>query len=273
MKQILIAFCLLAGAEFVAAQGRAPLPMTLHKVTVIAHRGDHTQVPENTLAAYQHAIAAGVDYVEVDLRTTSDGRLMIMHDETVDRTTNGKGRLRDLTYQEIRTLKVVDKKNPGAATCTVPTFEEVLNLCKGKINIYLDFKDADVQKVYKLLKASGMLDHVAVYLNAESHYVDWKAVDARVPLISSVPGYNKDTAQMRKFLQDYQVSVIDGSPGDYDEVMLSVIRSCQVKVWLDVQNKEERPKYWMPILKTGVDGMQSDHPGALVKFLGNIGRR
>ena len=98
-------------------------------------------------------------------------------------------------------------------------------------------------------------------------------MDARVPLISSVPGYNKDTAQMRNFLEAYQVSVIDGSPGDYDEVMLAVIRSCHVKVWLDVQNKEERPEYWKPIINTGVDGMQSDHPGALVQFLESIGRR
>jgi len=273
LKQLIISLCLLAGSKFLAAQERAPLPKTLHSITVIAHRGDHTIVPENTLAAYRHAIAAGVDYVEVDLRTTMDGRLMVMHDETVDRTTNGKGRVRDLTYKQIRALKVTDKKNPGNAIHQVPTLEEVLNVCKGRINIYLDFKDANVRKVYDLLKRTGMLHHVAVYLNAESHYVDWKAVDPRVPLISSVPGDKKDSTHMRKFLEAYQVSVIDGSPGDYDEAMLAVIRSCHVKVWLDVQNKDERPEYWMPILKTGVDGMQSDHPGELVRFLKSIGRR
>ncbi|MHA4810654.1 glycerophosphodiester phosphodiesterase [Flavitalea flava] len=81
---------------------RATLPESRHKFIVIAHRGDNTEAPENTLAAVENGIKNGVDFVEIDLRTTKDCVLVIMHDETVDRMTNGKGRISDLTYAEVR---------------------------------------------------------------------------------------------------------------------------------------------------------------------------
>jgi len=251
----------------VNAQLRAGFPVQKYPMVVIAHRGDHTQVPENTIASYQHAIAVGADYVEVDLRTTSDGHLVVMHDETVDRMTNGSGKVKELSYKTIRSLKVADKSKPGSASFRVPSFEEVLNTCKGRINIYLDFKDADVKTVYSLLKSKGMDKHVAVYINAESHYTDWKNIAPAVPLISSIPGFRKQVNQLISFLDKFQVSAIDGSPGDYDEEMMSVIRKRNVQVWLDVQEKIETPEYWNRILETKVDGMQSDHPGELVRFL------
>src|SRR5438046_6886981 len=73
-----------------------PLPKTKHKLVVIAHRGSHLKVPENTLAAYENAIQEGADYVEVDLRTTKDGHLVIMHDESATRMTGLQGRIKDL---------------------------------------------------------------------------------------------------------------------------------------------------------------------------------
>ena len=113
-------------------------------------------VPENTIAAYKNAIKNGVDYVEIDLRTTKDSVLVIMHDATVDRMTNGKGKISDLTYAEVRKLKVIDKRKDSTKTYLVPNFEEVLQTCRNKINIYLDFKDASVQQSYNLIKKYGM---------------------------------------------------------------------------------------------------------------------
>src|SRR5664279_5490013 len=86
------------------------LPESKHTFIVIAHRGDHTQVPENTIAAFNEGIKNGVDYVEMDLRTTKDSVLVIMHDASVDRITNGKGKVSDLTYAEIKQLIVMDRK-------------------------------------------------------------------------------------------------------------------------------------------------------------------
>jgi glycerophosphoryl diester phosphodiesterase len=258
---------MLAAVSGSKAQIRAGFPAHKYPIIVIAHRGDHTTVPENTTAAYEHAIAVGADYVEVDLRTTSDGHLVIMHDETVDRMTNGTGKVKDLSFKIIRSLKVSDKNRPGSASFRVPTFEEVLKTCKGKINIYLDFKDADVTAVHELIKSSGMANHVAVYLNAKSHYTDWKRVAPQIPLISTVLADTKNADEVNKFLQEYSISAIDGSPGDYDKSMMSLIQGANVKIWLDVQDKNENAAYWSAILETKIDGMQTDHPGDLIKFL------
>src|SRR5690606_15249365 len=117
----------------------------------------HTRVPENTLEAYREAIRNGADYVEVDLRITRDGRLVIMHDETVDHITNGRGRVADLSFSDIRRLEVLDKTHPeeGKSIYRVPSFEEVLALCRGEIRIYLDFKQAAAGKTYAAIKAAG----------------------------------------------------------------------------------------------------------------------
>src|ERR1700710_2517630 len=83
-----------------------PVPKPRHHFIVIAHRGDHVIFPENTLAGYAEAIKNGADYVEIDLRTTKDSGLVSMHDATVNRMTNGKGAVKDLTFNEVESLQV-----------------------------------------------------------------------------------------------------------------------------------------------------------------------
>ena len=77
-------------------------------VLISAHRGANTIAPENTLKSYEYAFAYGVDMVEVDVQQTRDGRLVALHDSTVDRTTNGTGDIKDLTYDEVRSLNAAD---------------------------------------------------------------------------------------------------------------------------------------------------------------------
>src|SRR5579875_3859405 len=77
-----------------------PVPKARHKFIVICHRGDHVKYPENTLAAYAEAIKNRADYIEIDLRTTRDSVLVSMHDGTVDRMTNAKGAVKDITFSE-----------------------------------------------------------------------------------------------------------------------------------------------------------------------------
>src|SRR4051812_30983838 len=102
----------------------APLPGLKHPIAVIGHRGGRALAPENTLAAFRNAIRLGADYVEVDIRETSDGELVLMHDRTVDRTTNGKGAVKDLDFATIRALDAGSKFAPQYAGEKVPTLEE-----------------------------------------------------------------------------------------------------------------------------------------------------
>src|ERR1700677_1059601 len=100
------------------------VPQSVDQVAVISHRGEHLHHPENTLPAFQAAIDAGADYFEADIRTTSDGKLVLMHDSSVNRTTNATGKVKDMTFDQIRALDAGAKFSPDFAGTKVPTFDE-----------------------------------------------------------------------------------------------------------------------------------------------------
>ena len=250
-------------------QQSAPLPKAKHKLVVIAHRGSHLKVPENTLAAYKDAIKEGADYVEVDLRTTKDGHLVIMHDESITRMTGIKEQVKDLNYSDIRNLKVKPAVKGDTNTYHIPEFADVLNVCKGRINIYLDFKDADVEKTYRLLKKYGMQNNVVVYLNKEEQYGQWKNVAPHVPLMASLPE-NADSLQLNNFLEKKHLDVVDNA---YTVDLINLVHKRKIAVWLDVQNNDEGPATWEQALKLGADGLQTDHPEKLIKYLEDQGKR
>ena len=125
-------------------------------VETVCHRGANEKAPENTRAATQLCIDWGMDYVEIDVRTSKDGVMYILHDSTVNRTTNGTGRLRNLTSDEIDKLDAgswFDAKFEGER---VPRLEPYLRWVKGKIKVYFDVKDADLQRVIKLVYEVGL---------------------------------------------------------------------------------------------------------------------
>lgn len=246
-----------------------PLPKTKHKLVVIAHRGSHINVPENTLAAYENAIKEGADYVEIDLRTTKDGHLVIMHDESITRMTGKKGLIKDLNYSEIKDLKLNPTHKEDTTTYHIPEFTSVLNVCKGKTNIYLDFKDADVPKTYSLIKQAGMENNLVVYLNKEEQYGQWKNVAPQVPLMASLPE-NMNISQLKKFLDTTPMEVVDNA---YNADVIYLMHKMKIAVWLDVQSKDEGPGKWEQVLKQGVDGLQTDHPEKLVRYLEGQGVR
>ncbi len=260
---------------FITAKVVAQPPLPYSKLTsvVIAHRGYHVLVPENTVAACKKAITHGVDYVEVDLRTTKDGELVLMHNATVDHMTNGKGAVKDLTFAAIRQLAVKPRLEADKNVYRVPTFKEVLAACKGKIHIYLDFKDADVAKTYALIKAAGMERSVIVYINAEEQLKQWQQIAPQMPLMCSLPETVKDAASLQAFIRTAKVAALDGDHRQYTPEMLAAAKAAKVAVWLDVQEKEEGPAQWDPALQLKVDGMQTDHPEILVKYLQKKGRR
>lgn len=254
--------------SFLDAQS-TPLPKTQHKLVIIAHRGSHLNVPENTLAAYTSAIKEGADYVETDLRTTKDGHLVIMHDESIIRMTGEKGVIKDLNYSEIKDLKIRPTDKEDTTTYRVPDFKSVLNLCKGRINIYLDFKDADVEKTYRLIKEAGMQNNVVVYLNKEEQYGQWKKIAPQVPLMASLPE-NMNISQLNNLLDKRPVDVVDNA---YNVDMVNLMHKRKIAVWLDVQSKDEGPDKWKEALKEEVDGLQTDHPEKLIKYLEDKGIR
>ena len=131
------------------------------RVLVVAHRGDWRNAPENSLQAIRNCIEMGVDIVEIDVRMTRDRRLVLMHDETLDRTTTGAGGVWDATLDELRGLRL--KNGQGIPTNhRIPTLEEAMHLARGRIMVNLDKCYSLYAEAHATLAETGTLDHAIV---------------------------------------------------------------------------------------------------------------
>lgn len=137
------------------------------KVWIMGHRGNSSDpnIPENSIAGIESCIAlnGAVDIVEVDPRMTKDGIIVLMHDETIDRTTTGTGKVKDLTYEQIQSYRL--KLADGTITNhTVPSLYDALVAGRGKIFFDLDFLNkVSPKELYDVVKSCGMLDRVFFY--------------------------------------------------------------------------------------------------------------
>lgn len=110
------------------------------QVSNVAHRGATAYSPENTIAAFDLAVDMKADYIEIDVQRSKDGELVLIHDTTVDRTTDGTGKVGDLTFEELRSLDAGSWKGEQFAGEPIPTFEEILDLYRGKVGILIELK-------------------------------------------------------------------------------------------------------------------------------------
>jgi glycerophosphoryl diester phosphodiesterase len=126
-------------------------------ITVIGHKGAAGLEPENTMRAFKKALELNVDFIEFDVRMTKDKKLIIMHDPKVDRTTNGKGYVKDLTLEEIKKLDAGEGEK-------VPIFEEVINLLKDrKPKITIDIKEPQtLDKIMKIIRENKLENKVVI---------------------------------------------------------------------------------------------------------------
>ncbi|MCO5247422.1 MAG: glycerophosphodiester phosphodiesterase family protein [Chitinophagales bacterium] len=232
-----------------------------HQLVLIAHRGGGG-FPENTLQAFESAIEDGTDYIEVDLRTTKDGYLVIMHDSDVDGMTNGKGNVRDLTFEEIKSLRI-------NGSYEVPSFEEVLQIAQNRVNIYVDFKDADADNTFSLLRKYGMEQHFVVYANNNEKVKAWRAIAPEVPLIGSIP-LDLKREQVEGFLAENDLDIIDNV---YAPAVVEILQQKGKLIWLDIEGPWENPTFWVTALDYKVNGFQTDKPKAFGEFLMRKGMR
>lgn len=178
----IVAFLIFATAAFtVKAQNPdKKLAMVFNRnnkeILVAAHRGDWRNAPENSMRALLNSIEKGFDIMELDVKMTKDSQMVVMHDNTIDRTTNAKGKVSDYTLDEILKFKL--KNGLGRVTTHgIPTMKEMMLAAKGKIIINVDKGNDHLKEVFKILEETGMLNQSIVNVGDNIDYTKLKSVE------------------------------------------------------------------------------------------------
>ena len=149
----------------------------MRRIVRIGHRGAAGHAPENTVAAIEKGIALGVDLVEIDVRRTADGILVAFHDETLNRTTNGKGLVDRLSLAEIQTLNAGNGEH-------IPTVLEVLKTAAGKAGLMLELKvNGIAQKAVEAVQKAGFKDPVIYASFLHDELTDVRSADPEASLM------------------------------------------------------------------------------------------
>ena len=229
-------------------------------VYVVAHRGAHNGIPENTLAAYEAAITMGADFVEVDLRTTRDGHIVSIHNKDIDSyvTSGEQGLVSEMTLEQLKQLDIGSRISPHWSNERIPAFEDILSLCKGRIGIYLDLKDASVDKLVYIVKKWDMTEQVLWYADDD----ELERITELCPecILMPDPGPEEN---LPKVIERFQPSVIAAVWRYYSRSFVAKCHQAGAIVIVD----ESAPTCWEDALAWGSDGVQTDHPAQLIAFL------
>uniref|UniRef100_UPI003217799C glycerophosphodiester phosphodiesterase n=1 Tax=uncultured Draconibacterium sp. TaxID=1573823 RepID=UPI003217799C len=233
-------------------------------IYVVAHRGAHVGIPENSLPAFQKAIDLGCDFVEIDTRKTKDGRIVSVHNSTIDQYVVGKtGKVSDYTLAELKQMSIGGKLGEEWKDTRIPTFEEILALCKGRIGIYLDLKELLVPELLDIIRKYEMERDIIWYIPA-SHMDILKQLKNMCPecLPMPDPGPEKN---IPKVVRQIQPRVVASNMRQLSENFVKTAHDYKIKVIVD--EKEGTPSEWEKIIKWGTDGIQTDNPEALINYL------
>lgn len=237
------------------------------QIVAIAHRGEHLHHPENTLPALQAAIDLGMDYAELDVRTTADGKLVLMHDPTVDRMTNGKGEVAKMTLEQIRSLDAGVRFAPEFTGTKVPTFEEVLRLAHGNIGIYVHVKSVAPQDLVDILEREDMLDKVVIFCEDQNYH---RRIHALRPSLKVMPeAVNQETIEPA--IADLHPKVIAFEAADFHDDLIEMAKRAGSAIYVDRFDDADNPGGYQGAIDRGADGIQTNRAEDLMKFLRSKG--
>ncbi len=137
----------------------------LGKVLSVAHRGHWQNNPENSLPAFESCIRSGIDMIELDVQKTLDGHLVVIHDKSVNRMTEGSGKVAEMTLKELQSLKLRNRQGREKEELTIHTIPTLLNTMEylsGKICVTIDKGWPHREEIYNILKKTNSMDHTVI---------------------------------------------------------------------------------------------------------------
>lgn len=234
------------------------------KTYVIAHRGAHVGIPENSIPAIQKAIELGCDFVEIDTRLTKDGQIVSVHNASVDEYVLGvKGKVKDFTLAEIKKLDIGEKAGSAWKNTRIPTIDEILQVCKGKIGIYLDLKEPLVEQLIPIIRKYDMESDIVWYISA-NRSEEIKLLQKLSPKSFAMPDPGPEK-NIRPVCDLFHPQVLASDMGQLSASFVQNAHENKARVFVD--EKLGTPEEWTKILNWGTDGIQTDDPERLLKFL------
>ena len=240
---------------------------------VCAHRGSQMFAPENTIPAFEYAIGFGANIVEVDVRSTADGYLVLMHDDTVDRTTNGTGLVEEMTLEEIEEL-LIDGSEFGDLypDLHVPTFAEALATMKGHAWVDIDVKTDDLQQIVDEVNDADMHDEVMAFCSGFTEVDGFLAIDPTFPVMprASTP------EEVQTIVDTYDPPFVEIDNGCSDPTSIALIHGDGAAAFIDtLGNEDVRALFgdltgWYDLMVSGIDIIQTDMTHMLVPFVATL---
>lgn len=275
-------------------------------VFVVLHRADWRHHPENSLSAIQGAIAMGGDVVELDVSKTRDGVHVLSHDGRLDRVSDRKGKISTLTLAEVKEARLKEGQGGAKAALTdehVPTLEEALNACRGKILVNIDKFNSDPAGITAVIEKLGMARQVVLKGSGDYNYMKkrtgapWCFVENRsfiyMPIVSS--GKNEDAlAKVRRTFADW-----DRAPYAPPAYEVCIPGAAPIALIEDMRKSPNRPRLWINTLwdslahehseslkganftpervwgwclGLGATMIQTDRPADCIRYLKSVGR-
>jgi len=227
-------------------------------VEVVVHRGMNEYAPENTLAAAKLAVEHGVDYVEIDVRTSKDDVMYIIHDARVDRTTDGEGPVYRMTSEELDALDAGSWFSEEFEGEPIPRLRLFLEWAKGKVKVYFDVKSADIDKVVAMVREFDMEDDVFFWFGLDSRALEFSRAYPDIPL-----KINASTPEgVREANEKFGADIIECGVDDLSPAFVELCHELGMKVM--VRHGEKDPEAFRRIIEGGADMVNLDHPDVFV---------
>ncbi|TYC63207.1 glycerophosphodiester phosphodiesterase family protein [Rhodobacterales bacterium] len=224
----------------------------MKQAVVVGHRGACLVAPENTFSSLEKAIALDVDVVEFDVRPSKDGILYVIHDATVDRTTDGTGRVAELLSSELDVLDAGSWFGPQFVGEPVPRLDAFLDACKGRIKAYVEIKEGDAGEIRDMLATRGMLEDAwtfsfdqSILAAARAHVPDLR----RMVLYKHVGSVDRAVAQGAHILEFHSENV---APELVEEAKVAGLVT---QMFYDGRDRE----IFERAIRCGVEQMNIDH--------------
>lgn len=231
------------------------------KVVVTSHRGAGSLEPENTLRAMQRAIALGVDQIETDVQLTRDGHLVLIHDPTVDRTTNGTGKVAELTFTEILQLDAGFGER-------VPTLEETLALTRGKVVLQIEFKGPGTAlPVVHAVEAADVVDQVVITSFKHQWLIEARTLNPKLHTGALWGRLPADVVQQTQQLGFHALHIW------HEWIDQQLVKEAHQKGLLVRAWNTDKEEDMRRLIDLGVDAIGSDRPDVLIDVCRQMGVR